>query len=134
MPLLIPVIWSWLSSGWVAFVLPILKWIPWQVWAALIGLIAVLYYGHVRETRGFERCHIEVVKATNEETARQAEESRKAIEASKLREVEAQKRADQTQEDLNNALSDVAKLKTAKTVCLPGAITDQLNGVRKPRK
>ncbi len=134
MPLLIPVIWSWISSGWVAFVMPILKWIPWQVWAAIAAIIAVLYYGHVREARGYDKCHVEVVKATNAEVARQAEETRKALDASKLRESDALAKANQTQEDLNNALSDVAKLKTAKTVCLPGSITDQFNGVRKSRK
>lgn len=134
MPVLIPIIWSWISSGWVAFILPLIKKIPWQVWAAIAIIIGVLYYGHVREKRGYEKCHQQVVTATNAEEARRLEAANAALSEAQSRAQESARRA-QDMEDANVDLQkQVGQLKTAKTVCLPKSITDQYSIGRMRRK
>jgi len=126
MPFLaLPIIWSWVSSGWVAFALPLIKKIPWQVWLALGLLVAFLYYGHVREKRGYDRCHAQVVTATNKENARRLEAANESLIEANKRAQESARRASTMEEENAKLQGDVAKLKTAKTVCLPKSITDQ---------
>lgn len=131
MPLLaLPVIWSWISSGWVAFILPLLKAIPWQVWAALGLIIAFLYYGHVREKRGYETCHIQVVTATRIEDARRLEAANATLLEAQSRAQESARRASSLEGELSDTQKQVQELKTAKTVCLPKSITDRYGSGR----
>lgn len=121
MPLIIWQAWSWLSflgGG-------LIKKIPWQVWVGIAGVIAVLYYGHVREQRGYERCQAQVKEATDREVARQTQVSADAVKASKLREAQALATAEKASEDLKDVQDEIARLKKGDTVCLPKSVTDK---------
>lgn len=126
------VAWAWVKSFWELTLIPIIAKIPWYVWVALVIVIAFLWYGHVREQRALKECYAQVEQAKNLEIQRQQEVADKVVQDAKKREEEAQNQSAKLQEDLNNALHDVAKLKEANKVCLPRSITDQLRGVRKP--
>lgn len=122
MPLLLWQAYAWLGSGWFA-ILPLLKKVPWQVWAGIAAVIAILYYGHVRENRGYARCQAAVKVATDKEIARQAQVSEDVLaEASKRAKV-AEDNQLEAQRNAAELQKEVDKLKTAKTVCLPGSIT-----------
>lgn len=116
---------SWVSWGWGGFLLPILKKVPWQVWVGIAGIIAVLWYGHVREQHGYEKCQAQVKEATDREVARQAQVSKEAIEASKTREAEASAKAQKASEERDAIESEFAKLKESKATCIPKSITDK---------
>lgn len=125
-PLILTVARSYLTS----YVLPIVAKIPWQVWAGIAALIGVLYYGHIRENRGYEKCHTQVVAATVKENARRQEAAEGALKEAQSRASESARRAS-VLEDRNGELqADVNKLKTAQTICVPKSITDRFN---KPR-
>jgi hypothetical protein len=125
MPLLLWQGWAWLSWLGGGFVLPLLKKVPWQVWAGIACIIAVLYYGHVREKRGYDRCQAEVKVATDTEVNRQNDVANDVINASRQREAEASAEAQQASGERDALLEEVKKLKTAKTVCVPKSITDR---------
>lgn len=131
MPLLaLPVIWSWISSGWVAFILPLLKVIPWQVWAILGLIVAFLYYGHIRENRGYDKCHVEVVNTTRMEDARRLEAANATLLEAQSRAQESARRASSLEGELSDTQKQVQELKTAKTVCLPKSVTDRYGSGR----
>jgi hypothetical protein len=125
MPLILWQAFAWGSSIWGGWILPLLAKVPWQVWAAIAGVIAVLYYGHVRENRGYARCQTATEEAQRKEVARQDEVASAALNAARERERLANQRASEAQDELGKLQGEVDKLKTAKTVCLPGSITKQ---------
>lgn len=123
LPLIAFQAYAWIGGA-SAFIMPILKKVPWQVWAAIGGIIAVLWYGHIRENRGYAKCQQQVKIATDHEVARQAEISQQAIQNSIKRAQEAEAKA----QEVNSANADLQRevdgLKNAKTtVCLPSSIT-----------
>jgi hypothetical protein len=124
--LLISIAGSWFSSG----LFPLLKKVPWQVWAAIAGVLAIMYYGHVREKRGFAKCHDAVVTATEVETKRRAEAAEASAAEAQSRASESAQRAKDLEGELNVTQKEVAKLKNAKVECLPGAITDRFQRSR----
>jgi hypothetical protein len=130
MPLLIWQVISWSQSIWVTLLLPFIKMVPWQVWAGIAGVIAVLYYGHVREERGYAKCEARVVEATKAEQTRQGQVADMALQAAKQREDEANTKAQAASEALDATQKQVAALKNAKTTCLPKSITDQYRNAR----
>ena len=130
MPLLFTIGWSWMSSAWGGFIFPLLAKIPWQVWAGIGLVVAFFWYGHVRENRGYEKCHVQVVEAANKEKARQQEAADEAVKEAQSRATESAQRAQSLQEDLDATQKQVGELKNAKTVCLPGSITGQFDGSR----
>lgn len=121
---------SWITSGWAAFVLPLLRKIPWQVWAILGAIVLTLYYGHVREKRGYNKCQVQVVEATRIEEAHRLTAANDAITEANKRAQESAARASQLKDELDDVRIDAAKLKNAKETCLPKSITDRFN---KPR-
>lgn len=125
------VVGSWASSGWAAFVLPLLKKVPWQVWATIGAVILALWYGHVREKRGYDKCHMQVVETTNKEKARQLQAANDSMVEAQKQAAESQDRANALKDELDKVNDDVKKLKNAKQVCLPKSITDRLNRPRR---
>lgn len=123
MPFAIPLVFTIARSYMSSFILPILAKIPWQVWAGIAATIAVLYYGHVREARGYERCQAQVKIATDREVARQAQVSENVLREAQTRAADASKRELEATNEASKLQTEVAKLKTAKTVCLPDSIT-----------
>ena len=131
MPFLaLPIIWSWVSSGWVGFVLPLLKLIPWQVWAAIGLALAFMYYGSVREKRGYAACTAQVQEATRIEETHRLTAANQALQEAQRRASESARRAQELQGELNDVQLEVGKLKTAKNVCLPSAVTDKFGRSR----
>jgi len=130
MPIIATIAWSWLSSAWGGFIFPLLAKIPWQVWAGIGLVIAFLWYGHVRENRGYDKCHAEVVTATNKEEAKRLEAANQALSEAQSRASESADRARQLSEALDETQKQVRDLKNAKTVCLPDSITRQYNSSR----
>lgn len=120
-----PVLLLWQAWSWIGTFGNLLSKIPWQVWAAIGGVIAVLYYGHVRENRGYAKCEAAVVVATNKEKARQTQVADQALAASRERELAAQAKATEASDELDKLQRQVEGLKTSKTTCLPANITKQ---------
>lgn len=125
---------SWLTSGWASIVLPALRKIPWQLWAVLLVVLGVFYYGHVRYAAGYAACNAKYELALKEEQARQRKVFEDALAAAKLREADARQRLSQTEEDLNAAKEMASKLKDAKRVCVPSNITARFTKPRGLRK
>jgi uncharacterized protein HemX len=121
MPILATIAWSWITSVGGGIIAKV----PWQVWVIIAAVIGVFYYGHVRENRGYDRCHTEVVEATKKETARQVHAAEDSKAEAQSRASESAERARQLEETLNAKQKQVDQLKTAKTICLPDAITRQ---------
>ena len=130
---ILTVAWSWMTSGWVAFVLPLIRKIPWQVWAILGAIVLTLYYGHVREKRGFNKCHAQVVEATRVEEARRQTAANESITEANRRAQESAARASELKDELDGVREEARKLKNANTVCLPKSITDRFNKPRSVR-
>lgn len=128
---LLGIAWSWMSSGWVAFALPLLKKVPWQVWAILGAIVLALWYGHVREKRGYDKCHVQVVEATRVEDARRIKAANDSMVEAQKQAAESQDRAIALKDELDKVNDDVKMLKNAKQVCLPKSITDRLNRPRR---
>jgi uncharacterized protein HemX len=133
MPILATVAWSWITSiggG-------ILSKVPWQVWAAIGGLILVMYYGHVREKRGYMRCTAQVQKATDAEMRRRTEAANQSAQEAQQLAMDSTERArtlkgelDATQAEMRR-LQDELKTKGGKpTACIPQSITDRWQRTR----
>lgn len=122
-PLVATIAGSYLTSAWGGWILPLLSKIPWQVWAAIAGIIAILYYGHVREARGYDKCQAAVKIATDKEIARQSQISTDVLREAQQRAADASKRELEAKDEAGKLQADVDRLKTAKTTCLPNSIT-----------
>ena len=133
MPVLLPIIWSWVSSGWVAFALPLIRKIPCQVWAVLGAIVFVLFYGHVREKRGYNKCHMQVVEATRIEEAHRLTAANEAITEANKRAQQSAAEASKLKDELDAARFETGKLKTAQQTCLPKSITDRFSRPRSLR-
>lgn len=121
MPFLVTIGWSWITSiggG-------IISKIPWQVWAAIVGVLALMYYGHVREKRGYDRCTAQVRAATGAEMLKRAKAAEDSAQEALNNAAESAERARTLQGELDATQVEVAKLKNAKTVCIPKSITDR---------
>lgn len=123
-PLMLWKAYAWFGTG-SAIIGPILKKVPWQIWVGIAAVIAVLWYGHVREKRGYARCQQQVKIATDHELARQNQVTQNALKdaldrarVAAQREQEANRNADKLQEEVD-------KLKEAGQKCLPKSITDR---------
>lgn len=121
-PLIFTIARAYLAS-YGAWVLPLLARIPWQVWAAIAAIIAILYYGHIREARGYDKCQAAVLVATNAEIARQSQVSANVLKEAQQRAADAQQRELEAKDEASKLQGDVDKLKNAKTTCLPASIT-----------
>lgn len=132
MPLFFWIAWAWIKSIWSVTLLPLLAKIPWQVWAGLAVVIAFMWYGHVREKRGNDKCWAQVELERAAEVKRQEGVSNDALAAAENEKREAQQNATELKERLDATLKEVDKLKEANQVCLPKSITDQYRRVRKP--
>lgn len=122
MPLILWQVYAWIGGAG-TFIFPLLKKVPWQVWAAIGGVVAVLWYGHIRENRGYAKCQAQVKIATDHEVARQTEVSQNAIAASQRRAVEAATREQEAKNNADKLQQEVDQLKNAKIICLPDSIT-----------
>lgn len=131
-PLVATIAWSYLSS-WGGFILPLLSKIPWQVWAGIAGILGILYYGHIRENRGFEKCHVQVVAATQQENAHRQEAADGALKEAQSRASDSARRALELEDRNGELQKDVAALKTSGTICVPKSITDRLSKPRSVR-
>ena len=133
MPFAIPLVFTIARSYLSSYILPILAKIPWQVWAALGLLIAFLYYGHIRENRGFAKCQTQVEAATAKENTRRQEAAEGALKEAQSRASESARRASELEGRNEELQGAVAKLKNATTVCVPKSITDRFNRPRSVR-
>lgn len=128
MPFAIPLMlwkaYAWFGTG-SAILGPIFKMIPWQVWVAIGCVIAVLWYGHVREKRGYEKCQTQVKIATDHELARQTQVNQSALREALKRAADAQVREQEANNERDKLQQDVDKLKEASQKCLPKSITDR---------
>lgn len=124
MPLI--AIWQIISAFGSVTIMPLLKKVPWQVWAIIGGVILVLMYGSYREKKGYRTCEIKTEQAAQKEVARQKTIAQQEIAKAKLREADAAQKLDRLSKELDNVVNDAAKLKTAKNECLPATITDRL--------
>lgn len=120
-----PILLLWQGISWLGTFGTILKKVPWQVWAVIGAVIAVLYYGHVREARGYARCQAAVKIATDHEVARQSEVSQNAIRDALKRAADASAREQEANNERDKLQQDVDKLKEAGQKCLPGTITNR---------
>lgn len=125
---------SWITSSWAGFFLPIVKKIPWQLWAVLLVVVGVFYYGHTQYNAGYAASNARYERAAQEERARQQKVYEDALAAAKLREAEAKARLSTLEEDLNAAREMASKLKDAKRVCVPANITARFTKPRSLRK
>lgn len=116
---------SWLQTGWVAMLLPLIKKVPWQVWAVIACAIGVMWYGHVREKRGYDRCQAQVKIATDHELARQTQVTQSALREALKRAADAQVKEQEANDARDKLQQDVDKLKEASQKCLPKSITDR---------
>ena len=123
-------IWQMISAFGSVTLIPLLKKIPWQVWAVVGGIVLVMLYGSYREKKGYKACEVKTEQAANKEIARQHAVAGQEILKAQVRAKEAEERAKVTEKDLENVNKEVAKLKTAKVVCLPGTITDRIRRMR----
>ena len=122
-----PFLLLWQAYAWFgtakSIVAPILGKVPWQVWAGIAAVIAVLYYGHTREQRGIARCQAQVKIATDNEVARQTQVSQNAIKEALDRARVASQKEQEAQANADKLQGEVDKLKEAGTKCLPDSIT-----------
>lgn len=128
MPFAIPLL-LWKAYAWMGvgggFILPLLKKVPWQVWAVIGCILAVLYYGHVREKRGHQRCQAQVKIATDHEIARQTQVTQNALKEAMDRALAASQRELEATRNAEVLQGEVDKLKEAGQKCLPKSITDR---------
>lgn len=122
--------WQMISAFFTASILPLVRKIPWQVWAVVGVVVAFMFYGSYREHKGYRKCEIKTEQAAQKEIARQAEVAKSEVAKAKLREADANRRLEQVSKELDNVNEDVAKLKEANKVCLPKSVTDKFRRVR----
>ena len=116
-----------------------LRGVPTKVWIIVAVVAGVLYYGHWKENRGYEKCQAEiaaVTEALNKKLAQAREELHETKgqldeeERQHLSQLkEAQDEADRIQEELNVRIAEaVAKGEKPppRVVCVPKSITDRL--------
>lgn len=112
-------------------VVPILKKIPWQVWLALVVVIAFFWYGHTREKRGYAACEVSYKLAANKEIIRQKTVIAEANEKSARLENELSSKATEINNAREQAVEEYRKTEKANAVCLDESITDRLRGKRR---
>ena len=123
MPIL-SIIWQALLSG-----VPLLFKVPRWVWITGGAVVGALVFAHNVADRVAKQKDLEYAARVQTEVLRQAKVYDKAIESEKAKALEATRKADSLQEVLSEAQTEVSKLKTANSVCLPRSVTDKL---RKP--
>lgn len=138
---MIPFLWGGASS----IILPWLRAVPWQIWAIVGALLAVLYYGHWKEARGVAKCELRIEQAAAKERLRQ--EGVRRLEGQKASqradELEAKNTTLQSKvEEINNeyerlkkrnaelAAKAKGKATTGDGCGAPASITDRIRRLR----
>lgn len=99
--------------------------IPWQVWAIIGCLFAVMWYGHYRENIGKQRIETFYKEQTQKEVLRQRGIELEALKAARAREAALSTQTTKLQEELDNVQEEFKKLVESKRVCVPKSITDR---------
>lgn len=126
----ISIIWQIVTAFCGTTIWPLIKKIPWQVWVGLAAVLFVLWYGHYKENKGYNKCQIETKAAAQKEIDRQHVVALEAIAKAKKREEDANTKLETIEKELSDALTEAKKLKQANQVCLPSSVTTKLRRLR----
>lgn len=116
-------------KAWGPAALGFLPKIDWRIWATVIALASVLYYGHWSEERGRVQVRTEMAAEVASAVLKIKQADQEALVAAEKRATEARAEADSLKGKIDELNRKAAQAPDAGALCIPADVADGLRGL-----